>query len=90
MGWRGTNGPTVGAAGIATYFFFGGLLMIIGSIGEVSGFLLLGLHMQYANTFVVYYRQYIPIRCFWKLRYVSLVDFRIPQFVLTTIRCLLA
>lgn len=36
MGWRGTNGPTVGAAGTATYFFFGGLLMILGAVGEVS------------------------------------------------------
>jgi len=46
MGWRGTDpptvGPAVGAAGIGTYFFFGGLLMIIGSVGEVSGLLLLG------------------------------------------------
>lgn len=41
MGWRGTNGPTVGAAGIGTYYFFGGLLMIIGSVGEVSEFILL-------------------------------------------------
>lgn len=36
MGWRGTNGPAVGAAGTATYFFFGGLLMILGAVGEVS------------------------------------------------------
>jgi len=34
MGWRGTNGLAVGAAGTGTYFFFGGLLMILGSIGE--------------------------------------------------------
>lgn len=33
MGWRGAGGN--GAAGIGTYFFFGGLLMIMGSIGEV-------------------------------------------------------
>lgn len=32
MGWRGT---TNGDAGIATYFFFGGLLMVLGGIGEV-------------------------------------------------------
>jgi uncharacterized protein len=34
MGWRGAGGS--GAAGIATYFFFGGLLMILGGVGEVS------------------------------------------------------
>jgi len=34
MGWRGTGGPAVGAAGTGSYFFFGGLLMILGSIGE--------------------------------------------------------
>lgn len=33
MGWRGAGGS--GAAGTATYFFFGGLLMILGSLGEV-------------------------------------------------------
>ncbi|KAF2801392.1 uncharacterized protein BDZ99DRAFT_239685 [Mytilinidion resinicola] len=32
MGWRGAGGS--GAANIATYFFFGGLLMILGGIGE--------------------------------------------------------
>ncbi|KAF1998794.1 GPR1/FUN34/YaaH-class plasma membrane protein [Amniculicola lignicola CBS 123094] len=32
MGWRGAGGN--GAAGIGTYFFFGGLLMVLGSIGE--------------------------------------------------------
>jgi len=32
MGWRGAGGA--GAAGIATYFFFGGMLMILGGIGE--------------------------------------------------------
>jgi len=36
MGWRGTNGPAVGDAGIATYAFFGGLLMVLGGIGEVG------------------------------------------------------
>jgi hypothetical protein len=34
MGWRGAGGN--GAAGIGTYYFFGGLLMILGSLGEVS------------------------------------------------------
>jgi len=34
MGWRGTGGPGVGAAGTGTYFFFGGLLMILGAVGE--------------------------------------------------------
>lgn len=33
MGWRGAGGN--GAAGTATYFFFGGLLMILGALGEV-------------------------------------------------------
>jgi hypothetical protein len=34
MGWRGAGG--VGAATIGTYFGFGGILMILGSVGEVS------------------------------------------------------
>jgi hypothetical protein len=34
MGWRGAGGN--GAATIGTYFGFGGVLMIIGSVGEVS------------------------------------------------------
>jgi len=33
MGWRGAGGN--GAAGIGTYYFFGGLLMIIGSVFEL-------------------------------------------------------
>jgi hypothetical protein len=33
MGWRGAGGN--GAAGTGTYYFFGGLLMILGSLGEV-------------------------------------------------------
>ncbi|KAF2188745.1 hypothetical protein K469DRAFT_86076 [Zopfia rhizophila CBS 207.26] len=32
MGWRGAGGN--GAAGLGTYFFFGGLLMILGGLGE--------------------------------------------------------
>jgi len=32
MGWRGAGGG--GAAGTGTYYFFGGLLMILGSVGE--------------------------------------------------------
>lgn len=32
MGWRGAGGS--GASDIGAYFFFGGLLMILGSIGE--------------------------------------------------------
>jgi len=34
MGWRGTGGTGVGAAQTGAYFFCGGLLMIIGAIGE--------------------------------------------------------
>jgi succinate-acetate transporter protein len=34
MGWRGSS--NTGASDIGAYFFFGGLLMILGSIGEVS------------------------------------------------------
>jgi len=34
MGWRATNKLAGGAATIGTYFFFGGLMMIIGSVGE--------------------------------------------------------
>ena len=33
MGWRGAGGN--GAAGEGTYFFFGGLLMTLGALGEV-------------------------------------------------------
>ena len=33
MGWRGAGGS--GASDTGVYFFFGGLLMILGSIGEV-------------------------------------------------------
>jgi hypothetical protein len=33
MGWRGAGGN--GAATIGTYFGFGGVLMILGSVGEV-------------------------------------------------------
>jgi hypothetical protein len=34
MGWRGAGNN--GASGTGTYFFFGGLLMILGSLGEVG------------------------------------------------------
>jgi succinate-acetate transporter protein len=34
MNWRGTGGAGVGSAGIGNYYFFGGMLMIFGSIGE--------------------------------------------------------
>jgi hypothetical protein len=34
MGWRGAGGN--GAANIGSYYSFGGILMILGSIGEVS------------------------------------------------------
>lgn len=34
MGWRGAGGN--GAANVGTYYAFGGILMILGSIGEVS------------------------------------------------------
>jgi len=33
MGWRGAGGN--GAAGTGTYYFFGGLCMILGGVGEV-------------------------------------------------------
>lgn len=33
MGWRGAGGT--GASDIGAYFFFGGLLMILGAVGEV-------------------------------------------------------
>lgn len=32
MGWRGAGGN--GGAGLASYFFFGGLLMVLGGVGE--------------------------------------------------------
>ena len=34
MGWRGAGGN--GAASTGAFFFFGGLLMILGATGEVS------------------------------------------------------
>lgn len=34
MGWRGAGGN--GAANVGTFFAFGGVLMLIGSVGEVS------------------------------------------------------
>lgn len=34
MGWRGAGGN--GAASTGVYFFFGGVLMIAGALGEVS------------------------------------------------------
>jgi hypothetical protein len=34
MGWRGAGGS--GAANIGSYYSFGGILMILGAIGEVS------------------------------------------------------
>jgi hypothetical protein len=33
MGWRGAGGS--GSAGIGWYFFMGGLLMVLGGVGEV-------------------------------------------------------
>lgn len=33
MGWRGAGGN--GAANVGVYFGFGGILMILGSVGEV-------------------------------------------------------
>ncbi|KAK4894801.1 hypothetical protein LTR66_004467 [Elasticomyces elasticus] len=34
MGWRGAGGS--GAAGTATYIYFGGMLMVLGAIGELT------------------------------------------------------
>ncbi|MCJ1232284.1 hypothetical protein MMC14_000233 [Varicellaria rhodocarpa] len=34
MGWRGAGGGVVGAAGIGTYYWFGGLLMFVGGLLE--------------------------------------------------------
>lgn len=34
MNWRGTGGAAVGSAGIGTYYFFGGLLMVLGGFLE--------------------------------------------------------
>ena len=75
MGWRGTNGPTVGAAGTATYFYFGGLLMIIGSVGEVSDSSYPGLSVRSSNTPIVHPRQHIPLCRLRKLRCVSIMEF---------------
>jgi hypothetical protein len=38
MGWRGAGGN--GASSTGVFFFFGGLLMIIGALGEVRTTLL--------------------------------------------------
>lgn len=37
MGWRGAGGD--GASDIAAYFFFGGVMMILGGVGEVLALL---------------------------------------------------
>jgi len=37
MGWRGAGGS--GASDTGVYFFFGGLLMVLGALGEVSIYL---------------------------------------------------
>ncbi|KAF2403502.1 GPR1/FUN34/YaaH-class plasma membrane protein-like protein [Trichodelitschia bisporula] len=34
MGWRGTGGAGVGAATVGNYYFYGGMLMVLGAIGE--------------------------------------------------------
>lgn len=36
MGWRGAGPTGDGSASIGAYFFFGGLLMVLGGVGEVS------------------------------------------------------
>ncbi len=38
MGWRGA-GTGNGSADIGAYFFFGGLLMVLGGLGEVSAWM---------------------------------------------------
>lgn len=38
MGWRGAGGS--GSASIGWYYFAGGLLMILGSVGEVSNMMM--------------------------------------------------
>jgi hypothetical protein len=35
MDWRETGGDVVGVSGIGIYYFFGGILLLVGSIGEV-------------------------------------------------------
>jgi hypothetical protein len=42
MGWRGAGGGS--AASVGVYYFFGGLVMILGGVGEVS--------RQFVITFV--------------------------------------
>lgn len=46
MGWRGAGGS--GAASLASYFFFGGMLMTLGGIGEVWA-MLPWICIRYAN-----------------------------------------
>jgi hypothetical protein len=49
MGWRGAGGN--GAASIGSYYFMGGLLMIIGAIGEwIMGMLSLPIY-EYMSSF---------------------------------------
>jgi hypothetical protein len=51
MGWRGTGAaPAVGSADIGIYFFFGGLLMILGSVGEVRSHLLWRCHCLHTSS----------------------------------------
>ena len=58
IGWRGT---TNGDAGIATYFFFGGLLMVLGGTGEVGLYILLRSD-TFAHMFSVDFGKHLPIR----------------------------
>lgn len=69
MGWRGAGGN--GAAGTGTYYFFGGMLMILGALGEVC------IHQAYppdyrrgkrANTESVDYWKHLPLRRFRLIR----------------------
>lgn len=58
MGWRGAGGN--GAASTAVYLFFGGLLMILGGVGEVGR--RLNTQARWLTSLTVDHRQHLSLR----------------------------
>lgn len=60
MGWRGAGPLGNGSASIGAYFFFGGLLMVLGSLGEVR-IILTNICELCANIYPVHPWQYLSL-----------------------------
>src|SRR5690242_14216842 len=60
MGWRGAGGS--GSASIGWYFFAGGLLMVLGGLGEVCSLCPLFPFISSLTTPIVDSRQHQPLR----------------------------